>query len=161
LSSYCEFILDFQTYHEHKFVIRYMYKWTERMLYLNIECKTTHFVSLHNQLEYLNSEGWSIFISPGQRPCELLSSIGVRRPSYRCTTQTSIFESSLKPLNQVKPNQARKVLGWVPFKIVSHSPALHSRYPLLLKIEISSIVHCCFIINQNELKFKLPLHGIE
>jgi hypothetical protein len=24
---------------------------------------------------------------------------------------------------------------------------------LLLKIEISSIVHCCFIINQNELKF--------
>jgi hypothetical protein len=28
-----------------------------------------------------------------------------------------------------------------------------SRWLLLLKIEISSNVHCCFIINQNELKF--------
>jgi hypothetical protein len=31
---------------------------------------------------------------------------------------------------------------------VSDSPALHSRWLLLLKIEISSIVHCCFSINQ-------------
>jgi hypothetical protein len=38
------------------------------------------------------------------------------------------------------------VLGCVPFKIVSDRPALHSRWLLLLKIEISSIVHCCFII---------------
>ena len=38
------------------------------------------------------------------------------------------------------------VLGCVPFKIVSDGPALHSRWLLLLKIEISSIVHCCFII---------------
>jgi hypothetical protein len=30
---------------------------------------------------------------------------------------------------------------------------LHSRWLLLLKIEISSIVHCCFSISQNELKF--------
>jgi hypothetical protein len=36
---------------------------------------------------------------------------------------------------------------------VSDSPTLHSRWLLLLKIEISSIVHCCFIINQNELIF--------
>jgi hypothetical protein len=33
------------------------------------------------------------------------------------------------------------------------SPALHSRLLLLLKIEISSIVHRCFSISQNELKF--------
>jgi hypothetical protein len=33
---------------------------------------------------------------------------------------------------------------------VSDSSTLHSRWLLLLKIEISSIVHCCFIINQNE-----------
>ena len=32
------------------------------------------------------------------------------------------------------------VLGWVPFKIVSDSSALHSRWLLLLKIENSSIV---------------------
>jgi hypothetical protein len=30
------------------------------------------------------------------------------------------------------------VPGWVPFKIVFDSPALHSRWLLLLKIEISS-----------------------
>ena len=37
--------------------------------------------------------------------------------------------------------------GCVPFKIVSYSPSLHSRWLLLLKIEISSIVHCWFSIN--------------
>jgi hypothetical protein len=36
---------------------------------------------------------------------------------------------------------------------MSDSPALHSRWLLLLKIEISSIVHCCFSISQNELKW--------
>jgi hypothetical protein len=56
-----------------------------------------------------------------------------------------IKSSPLKHLNQIKPNLA----GMVPFKIVSDSPALHSRWLLLLKIEISSIVHCCFSINQN------------
>ena len=53
------------------------------------------------------------------------------------------------------------VPGWVSFKIVSDSPTLHSRWLLLLKIEISSIVHCCFSISQNELKFYLQLHGKE
>jgi hypothetical protein len=42
---------------------------------------------------------------------------------------------------------------WPPFKIASDNPDLYSRWLLLLKIEISSIVNCCFIINQNELKF--------
>jgi hypothetical protein len=37
------------------------------------------------------------------------------------------------------------VLGWVPFKFVSDNPALHLRWLLLLKIEISPIV-------QNELQ---------
>ena len=46
----------------------------------------------------------------------------------------------MKPLNQIEPNLAGMVPGWVPFKIVSDSPALHSRWLLLLKIEISSIV---------------------
>jgi hypothetical protein len=32
-----------------------------------------------------------------------------------------------KPLNKIKPNLAGIVPGWVPFKIVSDSPALHSR----------------------------------
>ena len=45
------------------------------------------------------------------------------------------------------------VLVWVPLKIVSDSPALHSRWLLLLKIEISSIVHCCFSISQNNCSY--------
>jgi hypothetical protein len=65
----------------------------------------------------------------------------------------SIQSSPLKPLNQAKPNLAGMVPGWVPFKIVYDSSALHSRWLLLLKIEISSIAHCCFSISPNELKF--------
>jgi hypothetical protein len=44
--------------------------------------------------------------------------------------------SPLKPLNQIKANLAGMVLGWSPFNIVSDSPALHSKWLLLLKIEI-------------------------
>jgi hypothetical protein len=44
---------------------------------------------------------------------------------------------------------AGMVPGWVPFKVVSDSPALYSRWLLLLKIEISLIVHCCFSMSQN------------
>ena len=67
----------------------------------------------------------------------------------------------LKLLNQIKPNLAGMVPGWVPFKIVSDRFALHSSWLLLLKIEISSIVHCCFSLSQNELKFYLQLPGQE
>ena len=58
----------------------------------------------------------------------------------------------LKPLNQIKANLAGMVLGWSPFNIVSDSHALHSKWLLLLKIEISLVVNFCFTTNQNELK---------
>jgi hypothetical protein len=38
----------------------------------------------------------------------------------------------MKPLNQIKANFAGMVLGWFPFNIVSDSPALHSKWLLLL-----------------------------
>jgi hypothetical protein len=53
------------------------------------------------------------------------------------------------------------VLGWSLFNIVSDSTALHSKWLLLPKIEISLLVNFCFITNQNELKFELQLHGNE
>ena len=53
------------------------------------------------------------------------------------------------------------VPGWVPFKIVSDSPALHSRWPLLLKIEISSNGQNCSILSQNVPKFELYTHNDE
>ena len=49
----------------------------------------------------------------------------------------------------------------VPFKIVSDSPALHSRWPLLLKIEISSNGQNCSILSQNVPKFELYKHNDE
>jgi hypothetical protein len=64
------------------------------------------------------------------------------------------FKSSpLKPLNQVKAKLAGMVFGWSPLNIVYDSPALHSKWLLLLKIEISLVVSFRFITNQNELKF--------
>jgi hypothetical protein len=54
---------------------------------------------------------------------------------------------------QITLNLAGMILGWVSFKIVSNSPALHSKWLLLLKVEIALVVNFCFITNQNELKF--------
>jgi hypothetical protein len=69
-------------------------------------------------------------------------------------TGTIPFKSSpLNPLNQVKANLAWMVVGWSLFNIVSDSAALHSKWLLLPKIEISLVVNFCFITNQNELKF--------
>jgi hypothetical protein len=49
------------------------------------------------------------------------------------------FKSSpLKPLNQMKPNLAGMVPGWVTLKIVSVSAVLYPKWPPLLKIENSS-----------------------
>jgi hypothetical protein len=59
----------------------------------------------------------------------------------------------MKPLNQIKANLAGIVIGWSLFNIVSDSPALHSKWLLLLKIEICLVVNFRFITNQNELKF--------
>jgi hypothetical protein len=53
------------------------------------------------------------------------------------------------------------VPGWFPFKIVSDSPALHSIWPLLLKIEISSNGQNCSILSQNVPKFELYKHNDE
>jgi hypothetical protein len=63
-----------------------------------------------------------------------LPSPAIRRPS--CVRPSVIRRelSHVKPLNRIKPNLVGMVLGWVPFKIVSDSPTLHSRWLLLLKI---------------------------
>ena len=53
------------------------------------------------------------------------------------------------------------VPGRVPFKIVSDSPALHLRWPLLLKIEISSNGQNCSILSKNVPKFELYKHNDE
>jgi hypothetical protein len=78
------------------------------------------------------------------------------------------FKSShLKPLNQIEPNLAgieeisifcnSSHLEWragLSDKILKGTiPARFGLMLLLLKIEMYSIVHCCFSISQNELKF--------
>ena len=61
----------------------------------------------------------------------------------------------------MKPNLAGMVPEWIPFKIVSDSPALHSRWLPLLKIEISSNGQNCSILSQNVPKFELYKHNDE
>jgi hypothetical protein len=56
-------------------------------------------------------------------------------------------------LNQIKAKLAGMVIGVSLFNIVSDSAALHSKWLLLPKIEISLVDNFCFITNQNELKF--------
>jgi hypothetical protein len=64
-------------------------------------------------------------------------------------------------LNQITLNLAGMVLGWVPFKILSDKPTLHSRWLLLLKIEMSSIVHCCFSISPSWMEGGTVGHNCE
>jgi hypothetical protein len=64
-----------------------------------------------------------------------------------------IFYQNMSNLHNWYKSVERKISQKNPEYMLIYSPALHSRWLLLLKIEISSIVHCCFIINQNELKF--------
>jgi hypothetical protein len=63
------------------------------------------------------------------------------------------------PLNQIKPNLAGMVPGSFPSKFMSDSHVLHSRWPPLLKIEISSNGQNCFILTQKVPKFELYKHN--
>ena len=69
--------------------------------------------------------------------------------------------SPLKLLSQSHPNFAEMILGWSPFKIVSVRAVLYPRWPLLLKIEISSNGQNCFILSQKVPKFELYKHNDE
>ena len=53
------------------------------------------------------------------------------------------------------------ILRWSPFKIVSVSAVLYSRWPPLLKIEISSNSQNCSILSQKMPKFELYKHNDE
>lgn len=68
-----------------------------------------------NFLFFIQFESIIFFISPGQRPDELLP---------------SLVPSPLNPQNQFKPNLSGMVFWWSQFKIVSDSPALNSRWLL-------------------------------
>jgi hypothetical protein len=98
------------------------------------------------------SVSWCIFITTpfrwNRRSCLLSESGNATFRSYVQTTCISnwliwkqkvckTFLSSsrnISIMNQIKPNLVGMVPGWVPFKIVSNSPDLHSRWLLLLKI---------------------------
>jgi hypothetical protein len=63
--------------------------------------------------------------------------------------------------NQNMPNLHNRYISAERKKFVSDSPALHSRWPLLLKIEISSNGQNCSILSQNVPKFGLCKHNDE
>jgi hypothetical protein len=96
---------------------------------------------------------------PKQGP-EFPTSRVVPLPSLGVCRRPSVVRHKLSHLNLLLWNRWTKLnltwQGWSlcdPFKIVSDSSALHSRWLLLLKIEISSIFHCCYSLSQNELKY--------
>ena len=67
-------------------------------------------------------------------------------------------KSSLKLLSQSQPHFAQMILRWSSFKIVSLSAVLYPRWPLLLKIEISSNGQNCSILSQKVPKFEQNKH---
>ena len=67
-------------------------------------------------------------------------------------------KSSLKLLSQSQPHFAQMILKWSSFKIVSFSAVLYPRWPLLLKIEISSNGQNCSILSQKVPKFEQNKH---
>ena len=69
--------------------------------------------------------------------------------------------SPLKLLSQSQINFAEMILRWSPFKIVSVSAVLYTRWPPLLKIEISSNGQNCSILSQKVPKFELYKHNDE
>jgi hypothetical protein len=67
--------------------------------------------------------------------------------------------SPLKLLSQSQPNFAETILGWSPFKFVSVSAVLFSKWLPWLKIEISSNGQNCSILSQKVPKFELYKHN--
>jgi hypothetical protein len=75
---------------------------------------------------------------------------------WKRTTQES-FQQSLVEIDSVVSEE--KI--FFKFKIVSVSAVLYPRWPLLLKIEISSNGQNCSILSQNVPKFELLKHNDE
>jgi hypothetical protein len=69
--------------------------------------------------------------------------------------------SPLQLLSQSQPHFAEMILTWSPFKIVSVIAILYSRWPPLLKIEISSKGQNCSILSQKVPKFEQYKHNDE
>ena len=119
----------------------------------------------------------SFFSSPGPLGhvsyCHHFSSV-VCRPSVNIShfnlllrnhwtncNQTLVEWSLDGPLSKLCPLIPTSNQDGRHFKIVSDSPALLSRWPLLLKIEISSNGQNCSILSQNVPKFELCKHNDE
>ena len=87
------------------------------------------------------------------RPCELLSSLFVRRPSVNISHFNLLLRNHWANCNQTFGGM---VLGWPPFKLCSVIPTSnqdgHQAQNRKRGDEIL-IVHCCFSVSQNELKF--------
>jgi len=127
---------------------------------LSLNCKHVQYVKIYvpcnfevNLITHLGVI--ALFSSPGQRPCELLPSLGDRRPSYSVNFHILIFSSeTTRPI-------ATKLWWNVPWMDPFQNCVLWSRLPtkMATKLKIEKrgdeilIVRCCFSISQNELKF--------
>jgi hypothetical protein len=94
----------------------------------------------YTQLHLPNAHALSLYQLLNKRPPT--SEAFVKIGQHVNQGDTICIVEAMKIMNQIKPNLA----GWVPFKIVSDSPALHPRWPPLLKIDISLNGQNCFIL---------------
>ena len=88
---------------------------------------------------YITDFSLEFFVKPMYTDYEIRHSLMKKKITFKSTHQN--------PLNQVKSNLTEMVNLGVHFRNCS-------RWQMLLKINISFIVHCCFIISQNKLRFK-------
>jgi hypothetical protein len=101
------------------------------------QIKPISIFSNSSHLEWM--AGLSVTILQGAHPGTIPARFGlICFSGFKGEDLNVIFYQNIPNL---KPNLAGMVPGWAPCKIVTDSPAIHSRWLLLLKIEISSIVH--------------------
>ena len=117
--------------------------------YIHLTCFTPCFLFFHvfldvSSLKWL-SQKFSQYFKMKYLFCWWLGGIkGHVSFCHHLSSVGSVLRGKLSQLNLLlwnhwtKLNLARMVLGWPLFKMVSNSPTLHSRWLLLLKIEISS-----------------------
>ena len=104
---------------------------------------------------------YSVFSSPGLYPCELLPSLFVRHPSVNISHFNLLLKNHWANYNQtlVKWSLDCPLPNLCP--VIPNSSQDGRQAKNRKKGDEILIVHCCFSISQNELKFKLQLHGKE
>ena len=146
-----------------------------RCISSNFKCQLSFNGDL-NLIEVCATQSWhwkSIFLKPSDdfpwffvahlafRPCELLSSLFVRRPSVNISHLNLLLRNHWANCNQ--PLVEWSLDGPLPKLCLVIPTSNQDGHQAKNKKKGDEILigHCCFSVSQNELKFLLQLHGKE